>query len=90
MATKRNAKKRAAKATPRKKRAKRTVKENFPSKLDIHFIEAKAVFDAAKNAGWSEEFALAFAMDRASYPDWIVPADDPLRKIDWEDGEEDN
>lgn len=53
-------------------------------------MEAKAVFDAARNAGWSQEFALAFAMDRSSYPDWIVPADDPLKKIDWEDGEEDN
>ncbi len=33
---------------------------------------------------------LAFAMDRSAYPDWIVPADDPIKKIGWEDGEEDN
>ncbi len=44
----------------------------------------------ARRAGMDEGTALAFAMDRSSYPDWIVPADDPIKKIGWEDGEEDN
>lgn len=83
-----NARKRRAKATPKRACKRRTVKDNFPSKLDIHFIEAKAVFDAAKAAGWGDEYALSFAMDRDSYPNWIVPAD-PMKKIGWEDGEED-
>jgi hypothetical protein len=44
----------------------------------------------AVELGWMKELPLAFAMDRSSYPDWIVPLDDPMRKIGWEDGEEDN
>lgn len=89
MPKQRNAKKRRAKATPKPARKRRTVRENFPTKLDIHFIEAKIVFDAAKAAGWSNEYALSFAMDRSSYPNWIVPEGDPTKKIGWEDGEED-
>jgi hypothetical protein len=37
-----------------------------------------------------EGTALAFAMDRSSWPDWVIDASDPIRKIGWEDGEEDN
>jgi hypothetical protein len=29
-------------------------------------------------------------MDRSSWPDWVIDANDPIRKIGWEDGEEDN
>jgi hypothetical protein len=37
----------------------------------------------------SEELALGFAMDRSSWPDWVLDPSDPLKKIGWEDGEED-
>ena len=82
--------KRAAKK-PVKKVAKRrkTITNPFPTKLEIRFIEAKVVFDAAKTAGWSDEYALAFAMDRTSYPDWIVPVDDPIKKPEFEDEDDD-
>jgi len=37
------------------------------------------------------ELALAKGVRNGNaYPDWIVPLDDPMRKIGWEDGEEDN
>jgi hypothetical protein len=36
-----------------------------------------------------EGLALAFAMDRSAWPDWVIDPQDPIRKIGWEDGEED-
>ena len=75
-----------AKPTPKRKR---TTKEPVLVKIDFWAIAAKEVYDACVRAGFDEGIAMAFAMDRTSYPDWIVPADDPIRKINWEDGEED-
>lgn len=81
---------------PRQKRAakkvakrRRTTKEPVLTKIDFWAIAAKEVFDALRRAGMDEGTALAFAMDRSSYPDWIVPLDDPIRKPDFEDDEED-
>ncbi len=39
----------------------------------------------AKHDWFSTKLLSVFAMDRSSYPDWIVPADDPIKKIGWED-----
>lgn len=74
-----------------KKTAKRrrTTKDPILTKIDFWAIAAKEVYDACRRAGMDEGTALAFAMDRDSYPDWIVEPQDPLRKIGWEDGEED-
>ncbi len=52
-------------------------------------LESKAIYDAALAAGWKADFALAFAMERDSWPDWFVDPADPIKKIGWEDGEED-
>ena len=68
---------------------RRTTKEPVLTKIDFWAIAAKEVFDALRRAGMDEGTALAFAMDRSSYPDWIVPLDDPIRKPDFEDDEED-
>ncbi len=78
--------KRAAKKTA--KRRKRTVKE-LPTKLDFWAIAAQEVYKSCRRAGMTEELALAFAMDRDSWPDWVVDPSDPIKKIGWEDGEED-
>jgi len=78
--------KRAAKKTV--KRRKRTVKE-LPTKLDFWAIAAQEVYKSCRRAGMTEELALAFAMDRDSWPDWVVDPSDPIKKIGWEDGEED-
>jgi len=81
---------------PRQKRAakkvakrRRTTKEPVLTKIDFWAIAAKEVYEALRRAGMDEGTALAFAMDRSSYPDWIVPMDDPIRKPDFEDDEED-
>jgi hypothetical protein len=78
--------KRAAKKVAKRRR---TVKDPFLTKLDYWAIAAKEVFEACKKAGMDEGTALAFAMDRSSYPDWIVPLDDPIRKPDFDDEDDD-
>ena len=83
---KQQSRKRVAKK-PVKRR--RTVKDPFLTKLDFWAIAAKEVFDACKRAGMDEGTALAFAMDRSSYPDWIVPLDDPIRKPDFDEEDDD-
>lgn len=59
------------------------------TKIDFWAIAAKEVYDAARRAGFTESQALSFSQDRNAHPDWIVDADDPIRKLGWEDGEED-
>lgn len=69
--------------TKRKKvqqRRRRTTKEPVLTKIDFWAIAAKEVYDACVRAGFDEGTAMAFAMDRTSYPEWIVPADDPIRQ----------
>jgi hypothetical protein len=34
---------------------------------------------ACRKSGMDEGTALAFAMDRSSYPDWIVDTTDPIK-----------
>ncbi len=68
--------KRAAKKVVRKRR---TVKDPILTKLDFWAIAAKEVYDACRRAGMDEGTALAFAMDKSSYPDWIIDPTDPIR-----------
>ena len=60
----------ATKRKPRKKvaRRRRTTKEPILVKIDFWAIAAKEVYDACRRAGMDEGTALAFAMDRSSYP----------------------
>lgn len=85
MATRKRVKKPAKKVAKRR----RTTKEPVLTKLDFWAIAAKEVYDACRKAGMDEGTALAFAMDRSSYPDWIVPMDDPIRKPDFDEDEDD-
>lgn len=85
MATRKRAKKPVKKVAKRRK----TTKEPILTKLDFWAIAAKEVYDACRKAGMDEGTALAFAMDRSSYPDWIVPMDDPIRKPDFDEDEDD-
>jgi len=68
---------------------RRTTKDTPLTKLDFWAIAANEVYRACRKAGMDEGTALAFAMDRSSYPDWIVDKDDPIRKP-WDDDEEDD
>lgn len=67
-----------AKAKP-KPRRRRTTKEPVLTKLDFWAIATKEVYDSLRRAGMDEGTALAFAMDRSSYPDWIVDPKDPIK-----------
>jgi len=58
---------------------KRTTKETPLTKLDYWAIAANEVYKACRRAGMDEGSALAFAMDRSSYPDWIVDPKDPIK-----------
>ena len=84
MATRKRVKKPLKKVAKRRK----TTKEPVLTKLDFWAIAAKEVYDACRKAGMDEGTALAFAMDRSSYPDWIVPLDDPIRKPDFDEDED--
>ena len=70
------AKKRVAKKKVSKRR--RTVKE-MPTKLDFWAIAAQEIYKSCRNAGMDEGTALAFAMDRTSWPDWVIDPKDPIR-----------
>ena len=70
--------KKAKKTKPQIKRRK-TTKEPVLTKLDFWAIATKEVYDALRRAGMDEGTALAFAMDRSSYPDWIVDPSDPIK-----------
>jgi hypothetical protein len=73
-----------------KKQVKRRVRpKEPPTKLDYWAIACQEIYKACRNAGMDEGTALAFAMDRNSWPDWVIDANDPIRKIGWEDNEED-
>ena len=73
-----------------KKQVKRRVRpKEPPTKLDYWAIACQEIYKACRNAGMDEGTALALAMDRSSWPDWVIDANDPIRKIGWEDGEED-
>jgi hypothetical protein len=65
-----------AKPTPKRRR---TTKEPVLVKIDFWAIAAKEVYDACVRAGFDEGTAMAFAMDRSSYPDWIVDPVDPIK-----------
>lgn len=60
-------------------RNRKTTKEPILTKIDFWAIAAKEVYDACRRAGMDEGTALAFAMDKSSYPDWIVDPTDPIK-----------
>ena len=70
-------------------KSRNTTKEPVLTKLDFWAIAAKEVYDACVRAGFDEGTAMAFAMDRSSYPDWIVDPLDPI-KNPLDDFEEDD
>ena len=80
--------KRVAKKKPVKRR-KRTVKDPFLTKLDYWAIACKEIYETCRKNGMDEGTALAFAMDRSSWPDWVIDKDDPIRKIGMDEDEDD-
>ena len=85
MATRKRVKKPVKKVAKRR----RTTKETPLTKLDFWAIAANEVYMACRKAGMDEGTALAFAMDRDSYPDWIVDPKNPEVKPFEDDEDED-
>lgn len=81
--------KRVAKKTKKVAKRRRTTKDPILTKLDFWAIAAKEVYDACRKAGMDEGTALAFAMDKSSYPDWIVDPKTPEVKPFEDDEDED-
>ena len=80
-------KKRVAKKKAPKRR--RTVKDPFLTKLDYWAIACREIYETCRRNGMDEGTALAFAMDRSSWPDWVVDPVDPIRKPDFDEDEDD-
>jgi len=79
--------KRAAKKKPVKRRIR---PKEPPTKLDFWAIAAQEIYKSCRNAGMDEGTALAFAMDRSSWPDWVIDPSDPIKNpIDDFDEDED-
>ena len=83
------ARKRAKKPVKKVAKRRRTTKETPLTKLDFWAIAANEVYMACRKAGMDEGTALAFAMDRDSYPDWIVDPKNPEVKPFEDDEDED-
>lgn len=81
--------KRVAKKPVKKVAKKRRTVKELPTKLDFWAIACKEIYETCRRNGMDEGTALAFAMDRSSWPDWVIDPSDPIKKIGWEDGEED-
>jgi hypothetical protein len=71
--------KRVSKKAVKRPKRRRTTKETPLTKLDFWAIAANEVYKACRRAGMDEGSSLAFAMDRSSYPDWIVDPKDPIK-----------
>ncbi len=83
------AQKRVKKSVKKVAKRRRTTKEIPLTKLDFWAIACNEVYMACRRAGMDEGIALAFAMDRESYPDWIVDPKQPEVKPFEEDEDED-
>ncbi len=83
------AQKRVKKSVKKVAKRRRTTKEIPLTKLDFWAIACNEVYMACRRAGMDEGTALAFAMDRESYPDWIVDPKQPEVKPFEEDEDED-
>lgn len=75
MATKPNRKRVVKKKTAKRRRV---TKDPILTKIDYWAIAAKEVYDACRRSGMDEGMALAFAMDRESYPNWIIDPANPI------------
>ena len=71
--------KRVSKKPVKRPKRRRTTIETPSTKLDFWAIAANEVYMACRKSGMDEGTALAFAMDRSSYPDWIVDPKDPVK-----------
>jgi hypothetical protein len=83
------AKKRVKKPVKKVAKRRKTTKDVPLTRLDFWAIACNEVYMACRRAGMDEGTALAFAMDRSSYPEWIVDNGNPMFKP-WDEDEDDD
>jgi hypothetical protein len=49
------------------------VKEDYYTPLENYCISLNEYYKALRKAGFSVDICMAMIMDKASYPDWILP-----------------
>ena len=78
---------------PKKKpiRRRRTVKNEEHTELEMYCIWLNEYYHSLLKSGFKSDVAMAFVMDKASYPPWVQykPTEDEIRRMmDEEDGDE--
>ena len=49
------------------------VQDDYYTPLESYCIGLNTYYNALRKAGFSTEISMAMIMDKASYPDWILP-----------------
>ena len=78
---------------PKKKPAKRvrTVKNESYTELEMYCIWLNEYYNSLIKAGFTADFALAFVMDKSSYPSWVqykAPPEDEIKRMLDEDDDD--
>jgi len=78
---------------PKKQPARRvrTVKDEEHTELEMYCIWLNEYYQSLLKSGFKSDVAMAFVMDKASYPPWVQykPTEDEIRRMmDEEDGDE--
>lgn len=80
---------RKKKPTP-KRRKPRTVTNEEHTQLEMHCIWLNEYYRTLISAGFTDDLALSFVMDKNSYPSWVKykPTEEELKRYLDEDGDE--
>ena len=76
----------------RKRQPKQTVvrDENY-TPMEQYAIALNEWYKALRKAGFSSDICMGFILDKASYPDWLMPAiPNQMKPIPYEDDEDDD
>lgn len=78
---------------PRKKPVKRvrTVKDESYTELEMYCIWLNEYYHALLKSGFKSDLALAFVMEKSSYPSWVnyrSPSEDEIKKMLDEDDDD--
>ena len=78
---------------PRKKPVKRvrTVKEESYTELEMYCIWLNEYYHALLKSGFKSDLALAFVMEKSSYPSWVnyrSPSEDEIKRMLDEDDDD--
>jgi hypothetical protein len=85
----------AARKPPRKKaqpaKRVRTVKDESYTELEMYCIWLNEYYHALLKSGFKSDLALAFVMEKSSYPSWVnyrSPYEDEIKRLMEEDDDE--